>query len=101
MQEVRTETCLAIRMLSLAWYLVMYGIPFLVLVPIGQGTTLSLLILQEWASLGEKSLCMKVRYKGGTANAITNIRANVRNLDKLIALMAKGLKREELTWSST
>ena len=50
---------------------------------------------------GKKSLCMKVKYKGGSAHAITNVKTDERNLDNLMNVMAKGMRRDELTWSST
>ena len=80
--RTRTETCLAMRILTLAWYCIMYVIPFAVILPgYSNDPAASLHILREWDEI--RSRTRQYTLKGYGA-VITNMKQNHKSIKELI-----------------
>ena len=86
--QVRTETCLAMRLLTLAWYFIYYAIPFILMVPGGDTSeTLPLMILHEFDDLRKYTRSVKLQHDKGQALTITNTITPKRSIAEVLDLI--------------
>ena len=90
--KVRTETCLALRLLNVTAELVLHERPVAVLMPTSSSDAVSLLALNEWKELGSKL----ISYTIGTVTVITNISTKPRTLSQLVAGFDLGVHRKSM-----
>ena len=85
--KVRTETCLAMRLLWFCWTFVQYAIPFASLVPAAMSSTaVSLIAFQEWSELRKYVNVYSLHHDNVQLEFITNLRDNVKDIRDLLTL---------------
>ena len=94
--KVRTETCLALRLLNVTAELVLHKRPVAVLMPTSSSDAMSLMALNEWKELGSKLISYTIGTGPHIVTVITNISTKPRTLSQLVAGFDLGVHRKSM-----
>ena len=98
---VRTETCLALRLLGITAELMLHNKPVAVLMPTSLNDQLNLMILSEWKELGNRMISYNIVSGSATTSVITNITSKPPTLSQLVAGFDLGVHRKSVQSSSS